>query len=331
MQKLYPIVHSSILIILIMSLFSIYKNYILSHQQLFASTQMLGINITPSVTPTITPTPTPLPVAPSVSAASYQIKQVNGDYILSQDPHTPRPPASTTKIMTALITLESYPLNQVVIVPEQTIIGSQVGLEAGEKQTVENLLYALLLASANDAAATLANQSPYGYQNFIERMNQKASQLSLNQTHYVNATGLDDPEQQMSAHDLTTLTEYALSNPIFAQTVNLKSIEIIDIEQTNPRQLTNRNELLFEDLGVTGVKTGTTDAAGQVLVTSLERLGQTYIIVVMGSADRYADTRALISWIDQYLGLAPIPTITPTPTATPTLIPENLTPTPLPQ
>ena len=157
--------------------------------------------------------------------------------------------------------------------------------------TVEQLLFALLVQSGNDAAEILAENYPGGRPTFIEAMNTKAAQLNLVHTHFANPTGIDEPGHYSSAADLARLASFALKKPEFARIVSTENTIVSN------HVLTNVNELLGKVPGVLGVKTGFTDGAGQSLVTLVDRDNHPVILVVLGSLDRFGDSEKLINWV----------------------------------
>lgn len=202
-------------------------------------------------------------------------------------------PASTVKIMTALISLENYDLKQIFTAKNISLVdGSKMRLVEGEMMSVENLLYGMMLPSGNDAAFVLANSFPSGYNGFIGAMNLKAKELELDNTKFVDSAGLDD-KNYSTAFDLARLAAYAMQKPNFAKVVGTRFVSVTDTSGKNVHDLYNLNELLGIE-GVNGVKTGFTDEAGGVLVTSLNRSGRNYIIVVLASKDRFGDTYNVI-------------------------------------
>lgn len=269
-----------------------------------APTPTVTLTLVPSPTVTPTPTPQPLPqvqsTAPIVTAKSYMIQDLQTTTIIAQkDPSHVLPPASTTKIMTALVALDKYSLADIVTVPDQQINGAKVGLNPGETITVENLLYAMLMQSGNDAAWALASHYPGGAPEFINTMNQKAAQLGLEQTHFANPTGLHHPLHLSSTVDLIKLAQQALTHPVFAQIVATKTKTITDVNQQDEHRLTNLNQLLVTVPGVKGVKTGWTEQAREALVTLVEQNNHPLLIAVLASEDRFGDTRKLIEWAYQ--------------------------------
>lgn len=210
-----------------------------------------------------------------------------------------RPMASTTKIMTAIVVIENANLNDVVIVSKKSAGtgGSRLGLKSGDKITVNDLLYGLLLVSGNDAAVALAEYVGGSIQGFSDKMNAKAKELELENTHFITPHGLDMQEHYTTALELAKMTDYALDIKKFASIVNTKSITI----SINGRSktLNNTNELLGNLEGVNGVKTGFTNGANRCLVTSVNREGMNIITVVLGAdtkKDRTKDSVQLIEY-----------------------------------
>lgn len=207
--------------------------------------------------------------------------------------------ASTTKIMTAMVVIQNTNLNNTVEISKKSAGtgGSRLGLKVGDKITVKDLLYGLLLRSGNDCAVALAEYVAGSVQEFSNLMNQNAQMLGLNNTHFVTPHGLDEEEHYTTAYELAVLTDYALNNEVFAQIVNTKSYTININENT--KTLNNTNELLGNLNGVYGVKTGFTNGAGRCLVTSIKRGNLDIICVVLGAdtkKDRTRDSAKLIEY-----------------------------------
>ena len=209
--------------------------------------------------------------------------------------------ASTTKILTATLILEKCKnLNEEVIIETKAanVGGSRLGLKVGDKITVNDLLYGLLLRSGNDAAVALAIHTGGSIQGFATLMNEKAQELGLTNSHFVTPHGLDDPKHYTTAVELAIITDYALNNTKFSEIVKLTSASITI--NGNPRTITNTNEVLCSNVeGVYGVKTGFTNNAGRCLVTSVKRDNMDLIIVVLMAdtrQDRAKDTIKLIDY-----------------------------------
>lgn len=245
---------------------------------------------------------------PSITArAAIIMDKESGTILYSHNQNLRFSPASTTKIMTSIVGLEYFKPMDVLEVKNPTQEGSVLGLLEGEKVTFENLLYAMMLPSANDAAFTVAQNYPGGFDKFIQKMNDKAQELNLPNTHFEDPAGLEDRHDYTTAWELARLTSSALDNKFFAEVVSTPSKLITDTSGSS-YSLLNRNKLLGID-GVNGVKTGTTEEAGDVLVTSKNANGHTIIIVVLRSEDRFADTYELLNLVSSnnltYLSIHP--------------------------
>lgn len=206
-------------------------------------------------------------------------------------------PASTTKILTALVALESFNLDDVVTVKSVTNSGQVMGLVPGERITVENLLFGALIHSGNDAAWALADHYSGGVEGFVTAMNTKAQALHLTKSTFTNPVGYDDPAHKMTPMDLARLGSFALGHKTIAKMVAIPQITVSDVTHTYFHPLTNVNQLLGKIPGVGGIKTGWTAEAGENLITLVERGGHRVIIVVLKSLNRFSDTLMLINWI----------------------------------
>ena len=207
--------------------------------------------------------------------------------------------ASTTKIMTTIVILEKADLNKTVTVSAKAggTGGSRLGLKRGDKASVRDLLYGLMLRSGNDAAVALAEHVGGSVKEFAELMNEKAIELGLTNTHFVTPHGLDDANHYTTALELAKLTDYAMNNETFSKIVGTKSITIYI--NTQPRQINTTNELLGVLNGVVGVKTGFTNNAGRCLVTETKRNNMDIITIVLGAdtkKDRTKDSVNLIEY-----------------------------------
>ena len=237
---------------------------------------------------------------PDVQApAAILIESSTGDVAFEREPDDSRALASTTTLMTALLTLEGIALDDVLTVPAYQAgpLESVAGLVEGEKMTVRDLLRALLLASANDAAVTLAVGLSGSTEAFVEEMNTRARELGLEDTSFANPIGLDDPDNRSSARDLVALTQVLRRKPFFRETVNLR--DAVLRSGSRRRTVINRNTLVRNVPVVDGVKTGRTQQAGYVLVGSATRDGVTVISAVLGEpseAARDADTLDLLRY-----------------------------------
>jgi D-alanyl-D-alanine carboxypeptidase (penicillin-binding protein 5/6) len=273
---------------------------------LSASNNLFGENILDSISELvgIRKVFSPLPVLaegatfPILSAqAVLAIDEDSQVPLFEKNAQSPVLPASTTKIVTALVALDTYPLDQVLTVGNIKVEGQKMRLIKGEKITVENLLYGLLVYSANDAAEVLADSFPGGRDAFIDAMNKKAKELHLENTSFYNPTGLDGNGHVTTAKDLIRVSEVAMRNFIFAQIVATKEKVVKSEDGKITHNLVNINELLGKVPGVMGIKTGWTENARENLVTYLERDNHKIYIAVLGSQDRFGETKELIDWI----------------------------------
>ncbi len=240
---------------------------------------------------------------PIISAPSAVVLDLDSQVVLlAKNPQTKLLPASTTKIMTALVVLSQWKPTVILTVPEiatqsaQASEGALMGLKGEEKVTVQSLLYGLLLNSGTDAAYTLSMNYPASQSAFINAMNNKAKELHLTNTHFQNEVGFDDKAQYTTVLDLGRVTALALKKPVMAKSVSTKAITVIDVDQKNWYHLENLNKLLWNEQGTVGVKTGYTELAGDCLVAEVERNGHHVLTVVLKSEDRFADSQKLIDW-----------------------------------
>jgi serine-type D-Ala-D-Ala carboxypeptidase (penicillin-binding protein 5/6) len=237
---------------------------------------------------------------PGISARTAVLVDARDGFVLyARKPRSRRPIASTTKLMTALISFQQLPLSRRLEASPYRAgaAESRINLRAGERIAVRDLLLALLLESANDAAVTLARGTTGSVRAFVARMNERADRLELRDTHYANPIGLDDPANYSSALDLSILARTLLRNTTFATIVDLPSARLRT--GSRPRIVANRNRLVASVPWIDGVKTGHTLSAGYVLVGSGTRKGVRLVSVVLGApseAQRDADTLALLRY-----------------------------------
>lgn len=238
--------------------------------------------------------------APSISARSaVVVSAADGRVLYEKNSHERLPIASTTKIMTALLTLEAAARGDrtVLITPEMVRVeGSSMGLKAGDKLTLTSLAEGMLSVSGNDAANSAAIAVGGSVQKFAALMNQKAAQLGLSDTHYVTPSGLDNNEHYSSAGDLAKLTAAALKNSEFARIVAQKKIKVRFSEPDRTVTYTNHNKLLSMYDGCTGVKTGFTKKSGRCLVSAAERGGVQLVAVTLSDPNDWEDHERLLDY-----------------------------------
>ena len=205
--------------------------------------------------------------------------------------------ASTTKIMTAIVVIEKGDLNRTIEVSKKAANtgGSRLGLKTGDKVTVHDLLYGLMLCSGNDAAVALAESTAGSIADFSELMNNKAQELGLANSHFESPHGLDSDNHYTTAYELAKLSDYALNNKTFSQIVGTKTYTATI--NGNPKNLSNTNELLGNLNGVYGIKTGFTNGANRCLVTACKRNDMDIICVVLGAYTKKFITQYIIKLI----------------------------------
>jgi serine-type D-Ala-D-Ala carboxypeptidase (penicillin-binding protein 5/6) len=234
------------------------------------------------------------------AASAIVVDGRNGQVMFAKNVDSRRAIASTTKLMTALLALERARPREVFTAPPYHALPpeSRIDLRAGERMTVHDLLRALLLESANDAAVTLAEGISGSREAFVADMNERAAELGLDDTSYANPIGLDDPANYSTARDLADLSLRLMRRPRFRRIVDMPEAELES--GARPRVVDNRNDLVARYPWVTGIKTGHTIEAGDVLVGSARgRGGARVISVVLGEpseAARDADTLGLLRW-----------------------------------
>ncbi len=234
----------------------------------------------------------------------------SGDVLASQAAKQHLPIASTTKLMTAFVAMQELPLDKIVrAAPYEPIYGeSLLGLKTGERVSVRDLLYGLILVSGNDAAHTLAVAAAGSQARFVEQMNRHAAALGLSDTHYANPIGLDQQGNYSSAADLATLARRLLAMPAFAEIAGSRTALLRSLRP--PRRIETLNDLLYVAPWATGVKTGHTFDAGYVLVGSGSRKGVDLVSAAIGAPTeetRTTDNLELLEWgFSQYRRRLPV-------------------------
>jgi D-alanyl-D-alanine carboxypeptidase (penicillin-binding protein 5/6) len=280
----------------------------------------VGNRIIKGVAPPPSPTPRPaiglraVGAPPVVDAtAAYLIDADTGTVLLNVRGSQRLPMASTAKIMTAILAIDTANLDQTVTIHQDAVNevnkynGSSAQLVVGDQLSLRDLLYGLMLPSGDDAAIAIAGAVGGNVSNFVQKMNDFAKKLGMTNTHYINPDGLTytnaqgkpDPNQYTSAADLARLTRYAMANPFFAQLVQLQHYVLFPTNFHHEYIWDGINSLLSTYPGATGVKTGYTSEAGYCLVFSATN-GQHHLIgVLLHDTDdnqRYVDARALLDW-----------------------------------
>lgn len=248
---------------------------------------------------------------PEITAKSALAYDITSEKLLfAKDIYQKLPLASLTKIMTAIVALDSNKPDKEITVTEKaaTIGEDAMGLSAGEKLTLSDLLYGMILHSGNDAAEAISQGVTFGRDNFVFLMNKKAEELGLSNTRFTNPSGLEgDGKQFSSAYDLLVITKQALTYPEFVKVAGTVEYEIPYTSEHKAFYLYNETNLLTSYPGVKGVKTGYTDEAGLCLVTYLEYGGHKIIGVLLNSESRRSEMAQILDYSLKTLGVIPPP------------------------
>lgn len=226
------------------------------------------------------------------------IEAESGDIVYGKNEHIKLPMASTTKIMTALVVLDNAELDEIVTIEPCMvgIEGSSVYLRVGEKLTVQDLLYALLLESANDASVALAIHVSGSIDDFAVLMNEKAKELGLESTHFSNPHGLDQEEHYTTPYELGVIAASAMKNEAFTKIVSTKKAVIPSFDGEGSRVLINHNKLLRSYEGAIGIKTGFTKKCGRCLVSCAVRDGVMLICVTLNAPNDWQDHKNMLDY-----------------------------------
>lgn len=232
----------------------------------------------------------------SLHAKAYLVKK-DGALLWAHRERESLPPASLTKIMTALLALELGRLEKVVVISPEAAAetGSRIGLRAGDRLTLNDLLQAMLIKSANDAAHAVAEAVGGSTGNFIALMNARAATLQMTDTHYADVSGHDFADHYSSARDLAILAETAMQDPRFRRIVATQELKIRTVDAKRTFRFRNSNRLIGTLPEVTGVKTGYTRGAGRCLVSMAERDGSQVLVVLLNDTQRWSDAPRLFA------------------------------------
>lgn len=242
------------------------------------------------------------PVLKAQSILSIDLE--TGKTLYQKDPDQQLPMASLTKLMTILVILDEHDVNEVVTVDKRAteVEPAKMYLLAFEKITVRELIKAIIVKSANDAALALAYHNSNSLEEFAEKMNQKAAEMGLRHSHFINPIGFDDPNQYSTVDDLAVLARTAYKNPLVQQFATLSKTTAESIDGKQSHDLDTTNDLLSSYLKVWGLKTGTTDLAGQCLISIVESpTGEKILNIMLNSPARFTESKILSQWIfDNY-------------------------------
>lgn len=242
---------------------------------------------------------------PDIEAKSALVMDFDSGVILyEKNPYGRMPMASLTKIMTAVIIIESHGLDEVVTVEDnynsipESETGVKIWLQQYEKITVRDLLTALLVRSAGDAALTLAKYHSGSVEAFVEEMNKRAREMNLTGTNFTNPVGVDKENHYSTSYDLAILTKRALRFPVFRNIVRMKEAEVSSTNGGIKHPFKSTNLLLNSYLDIRGVKTGTTDEAGESVINlARSEQGHEIIAVLLNSPDRFQENKSIIDWV----------------------------------
>lgn len=246
---------------------------------------------------------------PTVSAKSaVLIDTMTGGVLYEKNAYQQLPMASTTKIMTAICALEAGNLDETFEIHPSAVgvEGSSIYLAHGETMTLRDLVYGLMLNSGNDAAVAIAMQVSGSVENFAALMNETAAKIGVQDTHFQNPNGLDDPQHYTTAYDLAQITRYGMQIPEFAEIVSTKSKRIPWQNKENGRLLNNHNKMLSLYEGADGVKTGYTKKDGRCLVSSATRNGFQCIAVTLNAPNDWNDHTQMLNFAFDNYALYPV-------------------------
>ena len=238
---------------------------------------------------------------PELEALSFYIYDITSQSVICQrQASLSLYPASTTKMMTALVAIDTYTPDQILTVySADHSVGHTMDLLPSDQLTASDLIFGLLVSSGNDAALALAENHPQGYSAFVSAMNAKARSLDLKNTYFTNVSGVEDGSHVTTVSDLTTIALAGLNHPLFAQAVATRKITVTSL-QGNDYPLYTTNELLGRE-DVSGIKTGWTPSAGECLLTLYTQDDHQIIITLLGSPERFEETKLILDWLKHNL------------------------------
>lgn len=237
--------------------------------------------------------------APDTQAKAYMLMEAStGRVLLSKNENEKLPMASTTKIMTCLLAVENGNMEDVVtVVPEAVgLEGTSIYLREGEKLTLHDLVYGLMLASGNDAAVMIAIHLAGSVENFAKMMNEKAKEIGANDTNFVTPNGLPDDNHYTTAHDLALISCYAMRDERFREIVGTTSMDLPEDDDSPARYLRSKNKILYQYEGGNGIKTGYTKKAGKCLSAAAYREDMQLVAVVLNDYAMFDDCKDLLTY-----------------------------------
>lgn len=240
--------------------------------------------------------PGDLPRDPFPEVAISYLVEVDGAVVWERQPHHRLPPASLTKLMTALLAVEQGKLDATTSIGHAAAheSGTRIGIRTSEKFRVRDLLAATLIDSANDACHALADSVAGSQAAFVQRMNQRARQLGMRNTHFVNACGHDAPNHYSSTHDLALLAHEVLKHPEIVELTSQRGMRIATLDGSRSFGFSSKNALIGRYRGALGLKTGYTPNAGKCLVAYAERDNHKVLLVLLHGHDRWWDAADIL-------------------------------------
>lgn len=230
------------------------------------------------------------------ASALYMVELQSGKVLLEKDATRRLPPASLTKIMTAVVALDAAPLQEVVKIDRRAIVHhSSYNFQPGEEFLLRDLMTAMLVSSANDACEAIAWHIGGDDKRFVARMNERARMLGLKDTHFANPCGFDAPGHHSTAADLAHLADHALRVPVISMMVRTLTRDISTVDGARKMSIHTTNELLV-DPDVNGVKTGYTSKAGRCLIASMFKDGHRFLLVALNLADQWEQASRLLRY-----------------------------------
>ena len=274
----------------------------LQGKSLLVATFLMAVTVLPCAARAQEAEPPTQPDRPAIKAAAfYMVELTSGRVLLEKNATRRLPPASLTKIMTALVALDAAPLQEVVKIDGRAVVHhSSYNFRSGEEFLLRDLLTAMLVASANDACEAIAWHIGGDDKQFVAMMNDRARKLGLKNTHFANPCGFDAPGHYSTATDLANLTERALQQPFFSMMVRTLVRDISTVDGTRKMSLHSTNELLV-DPDVNGVKTGYTSKAGRCLIASMFKDGQRLLLVGLNVVDRWEQAARMLRYGQEVL------------------------------
>ena len=257
----------------------------------FAVVAVLAASASPATT-------APLPPPDTIARSAVLIDADDNGALFGKNENEVVPPASTTKIMTAILALESGKLDQPITISQNAVSvePSVLGLHMGDQITMREALTGMMIVSGNDAAVAIAETIAGSVPAFANMMNEKAKELGATNTHFVNPNGLTEPDHYSTAHDMALIASYAMKNPEFRHIVSLKDYNVQYMDGHTEYVTTTNHFLESGFKGANGIKTGFTNAAGDCLVASATRGQKTLIAVFYNDDDRWTDAPAWLEY-----------------------------------